>query len=391
MADGRPALFTIPARHAFADSLVAGLRRQAGREPLALARALVLLPNNRAVRAVTDAFVRASGGALLLPRLVPLGDPESGETVGAAFDAADADDPPPPGVAPETRRLILARLIADDRAGSGEPIGIAEAVRLAGELARTLDQLLVEEVEPDRLRDLAIAPELSQHWQASLASMEVILDRWPAELARLGRIDRARRRGMLLDRLVARWRAEPPGLVCAVGISDTAPAVARLLRCVADLPRGMVVFAGLDRTMDGAEWEALGPHAADAAGFVERSIETHPQFALKLLLDRMSVGRGEIADWPDRAGPDADAARGRAIAKRAGAGGVHRPLDRAAGRRPPAGRGHRRRTGDAGRGSAGDRPAAARDAGDAWPDGGAGHPRPRPCAARGRCIAGAGI
>lgn len=320
MAEGRavgtgPRLFTIPAHHAFADSLVAGLIREAGRAPMALARALVLLPNNRAVRAVTDAFVRASGGALLLPRLVALGDPESGEAVGAAFDAADADDPPPPAVAPQVRRLILARLVAEERRRGGEPVGIAEAVRLAGELARTLDQLLVEEVEPARLRDLAIAPELSQHWQASLASLEVILDRWPAELAWLGRIDLARRRGLLLDRLAARWRAVSPGLVCAAGITDTAPAVARLLRCVADLPQGMVVFAGLDRMMDEAEWEALGPHAPDpATGLVARSIETHPQFAPKLLLDRMGVGRGEVADWPDRAGPTADAARGRTIA-----------------------------------------------------------------------------
>ena len=77
----------------------------------------------------------------------------------------------------------------------------------------------------------------------------------------------------------------------------------------------MVVFAGLDRAMDDAEWQALGPHQPDpATGFVARSIETHPQFAQKLLLDRMSVGRGEVADWPDRAGPAADVARGRAIA-----------------------------------------------------------------------------
>jgi ATP-dependent helicase/nuclease subunit B len=323
MADGPVAgagggglgLFTIPPHRAFADSLVAGLMRLAGDAPLALPRALVLLPNNRAVRAVTDAFVRASGGALLLPRLVPLGDPDSGETMGAAIDTADAGDPPPPAVAPHHRRMILARLVAEERARAGDPVGVAEAVRLAGELARTLDQLLVEEVDPARLRDLDLAPELSRHWQVSLASLGVILDRWPGELARLGRIEAARRRALLLDRLAARWRAEPPGLVCAAGITDTAPAVARLLRCVADLPRGLVVFAGLDRAMAEEEWDALGPHAPDPhTGIVRRSIETHPQFALKLLLGRMGVGRAEVADWRDHAGPEADAARGRAIA-----------------------------------------------------------------------------
>ena len=62
----KPALFTIPAQRAFADALAAGLIRRFGGEPLGLARGLVLLPNNRAKRAMTDAFVRASKGGLLL-------------------------------------------------------------------------------------------------------------------------------------------------------------------------------------------------------------------------------------------------------------------------------------------------------------------------------------
>src|SRR3569623_1107925 len=71
----RPAHYTIPAHRAFADALAAGLIKRFGSDTLGLARGLVLLPNNRAKRAVTDAFVRASGGGLLLPRLVAIGDP----------------------------------------------------------------------------------------------------------------------------------------------------------------------------------------------------------------------------------------------------------------------------------------------------------------------------
>ena len=77
MAERRaPAFYTIPAHRAFSDALTAGLLALHGRADggLALARGIVLLPNNRAVRAVRDAFVRASGSGLLLPRLVPVGD-----------------------------------------------------------------------------------------------------------------------------------------------------------------------------------------------------------------------------------------------------------------------------------------------------------------------------
>ena len=308
-------LYTIPAHKAFADALVAGLMR-ATPDPLELARGLILLPNNRAARAVTDAFVRASGGGLLLPRLVPIGSVDLGEAIGAALDPADAADPPPPAVAPMQRRMILARLVAEERARAGQPVDTAEAVRLAGDLCRTLDQLLVEEVDPRRLRDIDLAPELTEHWQRALSTFAVVIERWPEELARLGRIDAAARRRLLIDRLTARWRIAPPGgFVCAAGITDPAPAVARLLRRVADMAGGSTVFAGLDLAMPDEEWDALGPHAPDpATGTIRRSIETHPQFHLKLLLDRMDAARGEVRAWRDTAGPDAGTSRGRAIA-----------------------------------------------------------------------------
>ena len=108
-----PRLFTIPAHRAFADALAAGLIRQFGGDDLGLARGLVLLPNNRAKRALTDAFVRASAGGLLLPRMIAIGDPALDEAVGAAFDPADDPVPVPPAVAPLQRRMILARLVSD--------------------------------------------------------------------------------------------------------------------------------------------------------------------------------------------------------------------------------------------------------------------------------------
>ncbi|WP_375427525.1 double-strand break repair protein AddB [uncultured Sphingomonas sp.] len=311
---GRLNVYTIPDHRAFSDALVAGLMRRFGGEPMAVARGIVLLPNNRSVRAITDAFVRASGGALLLPRLVALGDPDLGEGVGAALDPVEAE-PIPPAVPPMRRRMMLARLIAEERAAAGAAIETGEAVRLAGELARTLDQLIVEEVDPKRLYTIDLAPELSEHWQRSLQLFETILDRWPDELEAMGMIDAADRRARVIDRLAERWREEPPvGFVCAAGVTDSAPAVARLLRSVAGMRRGLVVMAGVDMRVPDDEWDALGPHAPGPdGGRAKRSIETHPQFHLKFLLDRMGVARAEVRRWRDGSDHDASVARGRAI------------------------------------------------------------------------------
>lgn len=314
----RPAVFTIAAHRAFADALAAGLMALHGPDPLRLARAIVLVPNNRAARAISDAFVRRAEGGLLLPRLVAIGDPELDERLGGLLDPIGAEDeePIPPAIEPLERQMILARLTAEARAAVGEPIDGGEAIRLAGELGRTLDQLLIERVAPARLRDLAALPELSRHWQASLEMLETILGRWPDELARRGRIDLAERRNRLLDRVARRWRSTPPpGPVIAAGIGSATPAVAGLLATVARLPQGMVVLQGLDTLSSDEEWDALGPHMPDEDGErPARPIESHPQYMLKRLLDRMNVGRAEVRGWRWGGGRDARSVRGRAIA-----------------------------------------------------------------------------
>jgi len=307
-----PKVFTIAPHRAFADALAAGLIAAHGGDRIGLAQGILLVPNNRAARAIQDAFVRRSGGGLLLPRLVPVGDPELDERIGGMLEPLDGA-PVPPAIEPARRLMLLGRLVQRHR-----QCGAAEALRLAAELARTLDQLLIEEIEPARLRAFAAElPDLSIHWQKSLDQLQLILADWPAALQRLGRIDLAERRNRLLDAVAARWRTAPPpaGFVCAAGVTTAAPAVARLLALVARLERGAVVLPGLDLSMPDTEWGELGPHEPDEiTAYRKRSVETHPQFHLKLLLDRMSVGRGEVVPWRWGGGRDAPAARSRAIA-----------------------------------------------------------------------------
>ena len=309
MSDGRaarPAVFTIPTHRSFADSLAAGLIGKFGSEPLGLASGRILLPNNRAVRTVTEAFVRASGSGLLLPRLIPVGDPELDERVGGALDPADDSKPIPPAIDPLERMAMLAALVRKPEESA------AEALRLAAELARTIDALIIEEVDPGKLADaVADAPELARHWEKALERFRAVLDRWPTLLEERGRIDLTDRRNRLLRKSAERWSERPPvGFTVAAGITTAAPAIAALLRQVARMPEGMVVLPGLSlpASMPDEEWEALGP---DDSG---RAEETHPQFHLKTLLDRIGVARGEVQLWPSSGRAASPAVRTRAIA-----------------------------------------------------------------------------
>ncbi|MDQ3140153.1 MAG: double-strand break repair protein AddB, partial [Pseudomonadota bacterium] len=308
-----PKLFVIPPHRAFADALAAGLIAQFGGEKTGLARGIVLVPNNRAARAITDAFVRRSDGGLLLPRLIPIGDPDLDERIGGALEPLSDTAAIPPAIDPVERLMLLAWLVQDHMPGD---IDAAEALRLAADLARTLDQLIVEEVAPARLREFAAdLPDLSIHWQKSLDRLQIILSIWPQLLEQRGQTDLTDRRNRLLSALARRWSSQPPaGFVVAAGVTTTAPAVARLLRTVAVAPNGMVIFPALDVGMDEGEWDALGPHRPNPeTGRRRRAIETHPQYQLKLLLDRMSVGRGEVRPWRWGGGRDAPAVRSRAI------------------------------------------------------------------------------
>lgn len=302
---GHPSIFTIPAHRSFADALADGLIRELGRAPDALARGRILLPTNRAVRTLTEAFVRISGGGLVLPRLIAIGDPELDDRIGGALDPLDLADPILPAIDALDRQLHLARILR------GPDESAAEAMRLAADLARALDALAIEEVDPQRLRDAALlAPELAAHWARALDRFLAVLDRWPRELDALGRIDRADRRGQLLHAIAKRWAARPPeGFTIAAGITTSAPAVVALLARIARLPEGTVVLPALalSSAMPDAEWDALGP---DEEG---RGVETHPQYHLKRLLDRIGVARAEVAPWSGTGRAASPAVRGRAV------------------------------------------------------------------------------
>lgn len=292
-------LFTIPVHRAFADSLAAGIVRLHSAERLQLARGMILLPNARAVSAVRDAFIRLAGGALLLPRLVALGEGDLEAAAGAALDRVD-EYAMPPVIDPVQRRLLLAgilRRIAPDRA-----TGASEALRLAESLGRSMDALAFEEksvAELMALKDADIG--LAQHWEAGFDLLSKLASEWPAVLAALGLEDRAHVRNLLLNRTAESWQAKglPVPWVVAAGITTAAPAVARLLGTIARQPGGTVVFPHIDLAMPVAVWDALGDVSGDDHENVAPPQEAHAQFHLKLLLKRIGAGRDDVTIWPE--------------------------------------------------------------------------------------------
>jgi len=288
---------TIAPGHSFVDALADGLLQQTGGDPLQLARHLVLLPTRRACRSLREAFLRRGHGKpLLLPRLRPLGELDEDEMLLLDEGPADVDLDLPPAVSPLRRQLLLARLIAAMGAGrGGERPSPAQAAQLAGELGRLLDQVQTEGLSLDGLKGL-VPEDYAAHWQITLDFLALLTRHWPAILKEQGLMDAAERRRRLILAQAEQWRRQPPDFpVIAAGSTGSMPATAELLAVVAGLPQGAVVLPGLDRDLDEDGWRAVD--------------ESHPQFGMKALLDRLGLDRGAVRPWLHKPAPRLSRAR----------------------------------------------------------------------------------
>jgi len=292
--DSSPTLFTVqpgvPFLDALANALVADptLGGALSDEPEALADLTILLPTRRAVRSLTEAFLRAGDGkAILLPHIRPLGDVDEEElllTSDPTEGIAGSLDLPP-AVDGMDRLLRLARLIL--AWGTGSPFGpknAGQAASLAAELAHLIDSAETEGVDLSKVRDL-VPDRFAEHWQHTLSFLEIALDYWPQELAERGLIDPAKRRNLAIRAETEAWASNPPAHpVIAAGSTGSIPATADLLKTVALLPKGAVILPGLDQALDARGWQAVGP--------------SHPQYGMKHLLMSIGADRELVQAWP---------------------------------------------------------------------------------------------
>jgi ATP-dependent helicase/nuclease subunit B len=277
-----PRLRAIAASAAFLDVLADAMTNALYRadDPFALSDALVLLPNQRAKFALMDAFAKRLGGAALLPTIRAFGELDDQVDVWGA-DGLDLDIAP--AISPTARRLELAALIrkrAEVEGGIDDP---SRALALADELCKLLESAAtVDEVRWDLLPKLADEVDLAKHWEASARFLDIVATFWPMRLAADGLEDPGARRSKILLALADTWTREAPGRAIVVaGSTGSVAATRRLMRAVAGLPRGVVVFPGLDGALDEEAWEAVG--------------DQHPQFALKETLAALGAKRDDVA------------------------------------------------------------------------------------------------
>ena len=291
--------------------LVEGFRPlEGGRlDPLKLAEATIYVPSRRAKRNLAAAFVgRLEADAALLPDIRALGDAdEDGLMLDDAFaaEAGLVEGEPTrlaPTIDPLERQLLLTTLVRRwwdrlsevTRALYGEadivvPSSLADATWFARDLANLMDAVSTEEADWARL-DRMGAQDAGQWWQLTAEFLRIATEIWPALLEERGVMDPTERRARMIDRVTKGYTDAPPaGPVIVAGATGSNPAVARMMRAVARMKRGLVVLPGLDTYLDDETWDALADPNGDP-----NETATHPQHALKRLLQVLGCVRGGV-------------------------------------------------------------------------------------------------
>jgi ATP-dependent helicase/nuclease subunit B len=264
----------------FLDIIADALIADTGGDMLELSATDIWVPSRRSGRALAEALLKALGTeAALLPNILPLGDPEDPEPL--APDAGVLTIPP--AVGRFERRFELAPLIQKVDEIKGLAVRpLRAAIAAADAIAKLIDEgWTAGGIDWSKLDDFTTDDRHAAHWQESARLLEVIATYWPERLAELGRIDPAQREVMLLDAIVERLQAtRPDHRVLVVGSTGAAPSTRLLMKAVLDLPRGAVVFPGVDLDMAEASWMRLDPQ--------------HPQYVLSQTLQDLSIPRKEL-------------------------------------------------------------------------------------------------
>lgn len=267
--------------------------------PLAIADVTVLLPTRRACRALRDLLLERSGGrTTVLPRIRPLGDVDEealgfdDAAGGGSFDAPDA-------IPALSRHMLMTRLVLKWREEIGStlslphggeamtvPAGVADAVRLASDLADLLDGVETEGGRLETLFDL-VPEDHSDYYGLTLAFLQIVTEWWPELLSARSAIDPARRRNILIDAEKTRLATSPDHPpVIAAGSTGSIPSSARLLATIAAHPNGALVLPGLDLMLDEDSFGAI----------LAEDHVSHPQFGMAQLLARMGGTRQDVVE-----------------------------------------------------------------------------------------------
>ena len=277
-------IFNVSSSNCFVDVLAKKLLNDYQDNILDLSKVLILLPNRRAQRSLSDAFVKLKGmSPTLLPQMRAVGDVSEDEIMLSGQDVQDTFVSLPEVVESQERTMLFMRLIMSRYDEFGlEKVSLSQACSLALELGGLIDTAQMYGLDWANLKNLA-PEEYAEHWQETLKFLEIITKYWPSILQERGVIDASERKNKLINIQSNIWyEQQPTQRIIVAGTTAVSPAMKNLVKTVLGLENGEIWLAGLDKDLDEESFETID--------------ETHSQYELKQLIDFLKIKRHEIED-----------------------------------------------------------------------------------------------
>jgi double-strand break repair protein AddB len=275
-----PRVYGVPLGVDFPKALVDGLLAlHHGHPPEALARVHLIVNTRRMARRIREMFDQ--GPALLLPQISLLTD------LGEDWAMADLPD----AVPPLQRRLELLQLVEQLLEQSPDLAPRAALYDLSDSLATLMDEMHGEGVPPEVIEQLDITDQ-SGHWERIKAFLGIVRPYFDTGQTEP---DVETRQRMVIERLIDRWHDTPPDQpVIIAGSTGSRGATQMLMRAVAQLPQGAVVFPGFDTDMPEDVWQTLESPLTS---------EDHPQYRFAQFMAALDQHPRDVAPWPWAATP----------------------------------------------------------------------------------------
>lgn len=199
-----------------------------------LSEMLIFLPSRRAVRAVEKMLAQKSGGGVVLPRLVPLGEGDNDEQADVTADEKNSSDDV---ISNTVRVIMLARLLAADACIKN----IVTALPIARDLVRMTSYLENEGVDPSQIDFRTLIDEkYAAHFQRKADLLNIlsrVMNEYGAE-----KVTETQRRNCEIRRWIDVLGDYKLVIVC--GSTASVPATADLMVAIAEQKHGRIILSG---------------------------------------------------------------------------------------------------------------------------------------------------
>ena len=283
-------IFNISPRYPFLDVLATYIIKTVN-DPLKISEDLVLLPTRRACRRLKEIFLNLSeNNATFLPRILPIGDIDADE-----FDITDLNleeeqtNDILPAISKIERVLILKKIIKDNTKIPN--VNDEQAYFLATELARLIDNVEMEELTFDNLKNI-VPEEYSIYWQETLNFLKVITDHYPTFLKDRGLLNPVARKIKLIKKQIESWKVNKrDGRIFVAGSTGSLVPISYMLRSIYKMENGYLILPGLDKNLKDSDIELL-------TSTYPKTNQNHPQYSLVKLVKSLELNVHDIPDIP---------------------------------------------------------------------------------------------